>query len=243
MIQKIYHLIRGDIKQIARDPMLFFYLLAPLLLLAGVRFGVPIVDEELQQRFHFDLSGYYDLIISFALLLVPLILGAMSGFMMLDERDENLINYYAVTPLTKRGYMWYRLSLTVVLTIIYSILLLLCSGLTIVNPYKIILLLSMLALEAPIFALFLAAYASNKVEGLALSKGASLLIFAPAIAYFIPALWQYLGGILPTYWISKTFLMGETADFMTLTLIACIGDVVHTLFFRYLYKRFMMKID
>ncbi|WP_442604003.1 hypothetical protein [Paenibacillus sp. KN14-4R] len=239
----IINLIRGDMRQITRDPMLAFYLIAPLLLMAAVALGVPMVTGLLQERLNFDLSGYYDFIMSFALLLIPLILGVMSGFMMLDERDENVINYYAVTPLTKSGYMWYRLLLTIVLTVIYSILLLTFSGLTPVRPMNLLLLLPMMAMEAPILALFLAAYASNKVEGLALSKGASLLIIAPIIAYFAPVPWQYVGGFLPTYWISKTFFMGATDRWMTCVVIALIGALVHLLFFRYLYKRFIIRID
>lgn len=104
-----------------------------------------------------------------------------------------MIQYFAVTPLSKRGYVLIRLILPMALTFCYSILLFASGGLMAPGSVYLLFILIMVTLEAPIYTLLLAAYASNKVEGLALMKGFSLLTFMPAAVYFIPLPWQLFG--------------------------------------------------
>ena len=117
----------------------------------------------------------------------------MSGFILLDERDENMIQYFAVTPLSKRGYVMIRLILPMAMTLCYSILLFASGGLMAPGAVNLLFVLIMVTLEAPIYTLLLAAYVANKVEGLALMKGFSLLTLMPAAVYFIPVPWQLFG--------------------------------------------------
>lgn len=242
-MNRILHLIRGDLKQITRDPMLAFSLLGPLLLAVALRFGVPFAAEIVRSKFGTDISGYYHIIVSFMILLTPLILGMLSGFLILDERDENLINYFAVTPLAKRGYFMYRLSVPILLSAVCSMFLLLFIDLVPFDSLSSLLMIPMLALEAPIITLFLVAFASNKVEGLALSKAAGLIIFAPALIFVLPMPWQLIAGIVPAYWISKTFLLGLEGESMQAVLCAVMGIMIHLLYLRLLMKRFLLKVD
>lgn len=99
------------------------------------------------------------------MLFIPLILGVMSGFILLDEREENMIQYFAVTPLSKRGYVMIRLILPMAMTLCYSILLFASGGLMAPGAVNLLFVLIMVTLEAPIYTLLLAAYVANKVEG------------------------------------------------------------------------------
>jgi fluoroquinolone transport system permease protein len=54
-------------------------------------------------------------------------------------------------------------------------------------------------------ALFLAAFAENKVAGLALVKFLNGLAVIPIGAYFIEPPWQWLSGVMPMYWPLKVF--------------------------------------
>jgi len=242
-MNRTFHLIRWDLRQVTRDPMLSLYLLAPLLLWVVLRFGVPVGAMLLEERTGFDLAAHYDLILSIALFLTPLILGVMTGFLMLDERDEKLIDYYAVTPLSKRGYLRYRLFLPVLLSVVYSVLLLTCSGLAPVRLWSMLTILPMAALSAPVMSLFLSAYASNKVEGMALSKGVGLLVFGPVIAYCIPFPMQALGAVFPAYWSSKAYFAGSASDLPAALLLSVTGTLYHILLFRMLLVRFIRKTD
>jgi fluoroquinolone transport system permease protein len=242
-MNRILHLIRLDLRQVTRDSMLAMALFAPFLLILVVRYGVPFISELLYRELSFDLSIYNDLILSFVLILIPLMLGMLTGFMMLDERDENLIQYYAITPLTKMGYFIYRLALPVVLSILYNVLLLAFGQLDSPSLSVTLPVLLMLAIEAPIITFVLAGFANNKVEGLALSKGLGLVIFIPAVAYFIPFPWQLLAGFVPTYWAAQTLLVGMKGEIWISILYAVVGLVVHGLVLWVLARRYSRRAD
>ena len=58
---------------------------------------------------------------------------------------------------------------------------------------------------APLVALGLATCAENKVQGLALLKGSSVLLIAPIAAIFVPAPWQWALGVAPTFWPARLY--------------------------------------
>ena len=236
-------LLRSDMKLVGRDSMLFFYLLAPLLLMSALKFGVPSANEVLTIYFHFNLSEYYGLITAVALLLVSLILGCMCGFMMLDERDDQLIQYYAVTPLSRSGYLICRFITAVVLSVIYNAILLLFAAPESVATSQVLYLVPMAALEAPVIALFLVAFAANKVEGLALSKGASLIVAIPAAAWFIHSPLKYGLGIFPPFWIYEVLHNGNEGVPWKALLLTLIGVSVHLLAVYVLLRKFLRRQD
>ena len=65
---------------------------------------------------------------------------------------------------------------------------------------------------APMFSLFLASQAQNKVQGFALMKMSGMLLFAPIFAYFIDSNWTYAFGLIPTYWPMKVYWMYEAGQ-------------------------------
>lgn len=205
-MKKILALTMGDLKNIRRDPMLLSFLFIPLILLIVLRFGVPLATGFVQEQFQFDLVPHYVFIVSFIVLVNPLILGMLVGFMILDERDEDILTYFAVTPLSKSGYLLFRIVSPVVVSFGFAFLMVGLSGLMDPAYWRLTPFVLLAALEAPILALFLATFASNKVEGLALGKGSGIIFIAPFIGYLVKAKWQIFAGIFPPYWISKGFV-------------------------------------
>jgi len=242
-MNRILHLIRLDLKQVMRDSMLAIALVGPLILILVVRYGIPFIGEWIYKQFTLDIMTYSDLILSFVLVLIPLMLGMLTGFMMLDERDENLIEYYAITPLRKMGYFLYRLTIPVVLSLLYNVLLL-CSVQTQLPPLvSIIPVLLMLALEAPLITLLLVGFANNKIEGLALSKGIGLVVFVPAIVYFMAFPWQLVASFIPTYWAAQTLISSMQDNLINSMIYAIIGLLVHALTLWVLAIRYSRKVD
>lgn len=241
-MKKYRPLLLNDVRHIVKDPMLMASLLGPLLLIVTVRFLFPLLDAWIEQRNDFRLSDYSHFTVAFLLIVIPMLPGTMVGLFMLDERDENMIAYYAVTPLTRQGYISYRLYFPSLISFFLTSIFFLLSGiaeLRIENIYSIILL----TLEAPVIALFLAAFASNKVEGLALSKACGLLFAGPILVFFAPEPWQYIGILLPTYWPAITYTTGlSDAPLMTLVLFG-IGLVYHLLLLRWLVRSFVKRMD
>lgn len=236
-------LLKADAKQMYRDPMLGLMLLAPLLLTAFVSVFLPYLSKLLNSRFSVDITEYYDVIASFAVLLIPLICGLFVGLMVLDERDESIMNYLAITPLAKSGYLLYRFTLPVLLSVGYCLYLLQTVNLVSLSGPRLIFILPMLGLEATLLTLFLAAFASNKIEGLALSKAGGLLILAPVASFLLPFPWQLLAGVFPSYWVAGLiWLPAETASLQVLG-FGTAGWLVHGFLFLWLFRRFNQKLD
>ena len=65
---------------------------------------------------------------------------------------------------------------------------------------------------APLYALFVAAFAANKVQGFALLKAVGVLTWPPVLAWFVTSDWQLAFGLDPLYWPLKLFWMLEDGE-------------------------------
>lgn len=240
-IKPLISLARADIKNVRRDPMLLLVLCGTVLLALFFRYVRPIVTEWLLQTYAFDLSHYYDLILVVILQIVPLMVGMVVGFMMLDERDENLIQYFFVTPLKQSGYLFVRLTIPFLLTMGLCLFVVYFTSLVQLSMFKLIPLLWLLALSTPMFTLFLVAFASNKVEGLALSKASGILSVFPIAPFFLAPEWQVVVSVVPTYWAGKIMALNENG--ITLLYTTCFGLLIYTIFLSLLYQRFKRRFD
>jgi hypothetical protein len=68
------------------------------------------------------------------------------------------------------------------------------------------------ALSAPLMMLLLGATASNKIEGLAISKFSGTVTALPILAFVVPAPWHVLLWWDPWYWIYLALLRGHADD-------------------------------
>ena len=240
-MKKLITLAIGDLRNILRDYILLLSMCGPLLLALFVRFAVPWLAELLQIKFGFDLMVHYPFIVSFMLLLTPMLIGMLMGFIILDERDQDVLTYLMVTPLSRAGYLTYRLISPMIISFILSFVTLGFATLEGLDYLTVAPVVVMSALEAPMMALFLVAFAQNKVEGLALGKAAGILFLAPIGGYMITSNWQMALGLFPTYWIPISFL--ESLNSVGAYLIYLImGFVVHLLVISLLYQKFKTKI-
>lgn len=209
-MRKYLALTWGDLKSISRDSFLIMIYCIPLFIATVFRFGIPYAAELVSPWI--DLSEHYPFIMSFLAFLTPSFVGMVMGFMLLDERDEDILSYLAVTPLTRSAYLLYRISSPMLISFLLFYLLQWIANLTPVPIIPLIPVSIMAALEAPILALFLAVFANNKVEGLAVYKLTGIIFLAPFVGYFVRSGWQYIAGIFPPFWISKLFLAALQGD-------------------------------
>ena len=110
-----------------------------------------------------------------------------------------------------------------------------------ISLFSIILISVLIAIEAPIIALILSIFSDNKVEGVALLKSLNFVfLLLPVAALFIPGKWQYIAGIIPTYWPVKAFIEVSSGSTDVLGLILA-GVVVHLIYLGGLVKKFGSK--
>ena len=196
-----------DVRSVSRDSLLRWLAFMPVFMALGMRWGVPAIAAHVRVEYDFDLLPYYPLLLSFLALMAPSIAGVVVGFLLLDERDDNTIAALQVTPLTLNGFLLYRITTPMALSVVMTLVALPLAGLARIGPAGLCVVALGAAPTAPLFALFLAGFANNKVQGFALMKAAGVLNWPPVIAWFLPLVWQWVMGVVPTYWSAKLVWM------------------------------------
>ncbi|MEX1020816.1 MAG: hypothetical protein WDZ49_14230 [Litorilinea sp.] len=225
----------ADWRNIRRDSLLQFVLIYPFILGIGMRWLIPFVTTALADRY--DITQYNHLLAGFfGLLIVPALVGIAIGFLLLDERDDRTLSALQVTPLSPGAYLVYRLGFPALISVISVLIVMPLMNIVPVNVYRLLPMMLVAAMEAPIFALFLATFAHNKVQGLALMKAAGITLIIPFISWFIPAPWQWFLGIIPTFWPVKSYWLMVSGDTYWPHLL--VGIALHALVLWLLVRRF-----
>lgn len=189
-------LISGnDFRITFRDPMLKGLLFFPLVALAIVKFLVPYLSEQYPV-----IEPYEPVILMWACMQSATMFGFISGFLFLEEKDENVFSALRVAPISASTFVLLRLAAGVFISILVNLLLLQVGDLVVVPFGQALLLAVQFSLIAPLLALMTATFARNKMEGLAQFKIFNLLLNLPILRYFLdtPALEAF--AIIPTYW-------------------------------------------
>jgi fluoroquinolone transport system permease protein len=217
----------ADARSVRRDPLLLELLLAPPVLVAVLTLGRDLVD----------IGVFAPLVASFVLVVfVPYTVGVVFGLLLLDDRDSRVLEALRVTPLSVGGYLAYRAGLAVAISVLNLLVWVPASGLLPAGAIaRAVPSLLCAGLFAPIPALLFATFARNKVEGLAVLKAASLLVFLPLVAWFVESDWQLLFGVLPTYWTAKAFWEAAAGGPWAPFVLA--GLAYHALLLRWLLRR------
>jgi fluoroquinolone transport system permease protein len=195
-----------DAMSVRRDSMLRWLVAVPLVVALAARLVLPAVLTRLGEALKIDLLASYPAIASAALLLIsPIMIGMIVGFLLLDQRDDHTLTALQVTPLPMTAYLAYRLAGPMLVSLALTPIAMVLAGLGDAGVVGLLVGPVVAAPLAPLTALSLASFAENKVQGFALTKGASLLLIAPLAAYFIRSDWQLAFGVLPTYWPARFF--------------------------------------
>ena len=85
-------------------------------------------------------------------------------------------------------------------------------------------------------ALFLGSFAQNKVQGFALTKVTGAVLFPPILAWLLPSSWNWLYGILPTFWSMKAFWLSMDSLWQALLCVLA-GWAYQLLLLKLLWRR------
>jgi len=207
---RAFHILKGlgplDAKIVGRDSLLRAVIGLPLMIALLTRLVVPMLAQQIGAVIGFDVAIYQERIMSGALLLItPTICGLVVGFLLLDQRDDRTLAALQVTPLPPRAYLAYRLAAPLLLSLIMTVVAFPLAGLADAGIAAVVLAALAAAPLAALVALGLATFAENKVQGLALLKGCSVLMIVPIAAIFVPSPWQWALGIAPTFWAARLY--------------------------------------
>ena len=225
-----------DVKNIRREDLLMWLSGLMGLIVVMMRYGVPALSGLLDARLGFDLTPYYDLIMSNYVFLAGMMAGTVIGFLLLDERDENTLTTLLVTPVPIEAYLAYRFTLPLVLAFVITCGTYPLIGLAPISAVALVVVAGLASFGGPFAALFLAVLAENKITGLALTKVWQGIGVIPLLAYFVGSDWHVLAGILPTFWPMKVVWLAAGGE--PYARYAVVGLVVNLAFLWLALRRF-----
>lgn len=233
--------IKYDLKLLRGDPLLILSMITPFIFLALMKFIFPVVAVFISDTWSLDIYPWFRHAGFFFMLLIPMMAGMVYGFILIDERDGGIITAISVTPAGKSGYLKLRLGIPMLLSFIFVILFQLILGIQGTMGFiRIVLLSALLASESLMMLLFLGAFADNKVVGMAISKGFSILLLGPMLDFILPGKLCWLGAYSPMFWPGRTFLSETPTEFVIYFLISL---TIHILIIYILFRRFTRRDD
>ncbi|MCL4868781.1 MAG: hypothetical protein KJ063_07430 [Anaerolineae bacterium] len=223
-----------DLRLVRRDSFLVGMTALAVVDALLVRWITPLATEWLAPRM--DLTPYYPLIVSYMVLLVaPVLLGTVFGFLLIEEKDENTLVALQVTPLPMRGFLLYRMGIAMALSFVIVMISLPLTGLVSLSGPLLLVVLSTAPI-APLIAILYATFAENKVQGFGFLKAIGTLNIIPIAAYFVGLPWQYLIGVVyPFYWPVKAYWEMDNPIYL---LYVGISFLVHFGLISWLLRRF-----
>lgn len=231
-------LVLSDLRNWFRDPLLTYILVLPFFYAVLVRLAVPVIATWLSPGI--DLVPYYPVVLGFFAFTPPLTFGFMTGLLVLEEKEENVLAALWTTPLTGRGYLAYRGVSVAVLSFISMVLVVPVVGLVAVPVHVLLSAAAVGSLWAIGTVLLISTFASNTVEGLAVGKFVGFSIMIPVFAIsIVPEPFQFLAGLDPVYWPFKALVSGAVGTpFPTILGYLVIGVMAHALFIGLFVRQF-----
>jgi len=189
-------LAQKDVKAVFRDRfmvLLVFYTFA----LAGVaRVAVARVNVD-----------HLDLYLAPAMpMMGAMILGTLMGFALIEEREQGTWLLLRVLPVPAAKLFGYLGASASLLSFAIGLIAAWIYGYPVAHWPLFIAMLGASALGAPLVMLVLGAFATNKIEGMAMSKFVSATGILPAAIFLVSPVWQLALYWCPWYWLYVGFL-------------------------------------
>ena len=197
---------KNDLRLIFRDPVLYVMFFVPLLFIALLRFGLPPLFETLPV-----LLSYKMVFIASICLVTAMFPAFIFSFIMLDEKDLEILAAIRVLPVSPSMFILYRLLFISLFAMLFNLLILMLSNQTGWTLGKMLMVSIPVAMVSPASCLIITAFASNKIVGTTWMKGLNFLFMIPVLTYIFDGSWEYILGVLPYYWIFKIYDPGFQA--------------------------------
>lgn len=230
----IYLSFKQMVIMLKNNVMLFISLLPPIICGITFKYIIPTIEKYLTVHFNSIeiIAPYYVIFDLFLTLTTPLCF--IAAMFTLEEIDDKIVNYFAVTTLGKKRYLISRFAIPLLISFIITIICLSIFHLTKMSFYKIVIISFLGSIQGLILSLIIVSLSKNKLEGIAVSKLSSIYMIGILVPFFIRDNNQYIFSILPAFWMAKSI---ENDIFI----IVCI--FVSTTWIYFLLKKFYKKIS
>ena len=217
-----------------------FMLIYPIILGFIARFIVP----KIATSSGFTVQEAADLILGILIILVPHIFGAIIGFSILDDRDDNIFTSIKVTPLNIINFLLFKVLTVFILSFAACFFVIWFSNIWTLTYYEIIVLALLAAFGAPISGLLINVFAKNKIEGFAIMKGTGIILVFPIVALFFIDIRELFFSFAPGFWVVKALssIIRGKGLFLTFSQYYLIGIIYLSILNILLFKLTIRKV-
>lgn len=216
------------LKVVIQDKMLFAALMSPALAGIAIHFGVPFAEKMLIQVTGLPtvLSPYYGLFDIFFASLTSVMFCFISAMVVLEEHDDHIDRYFFITGLGWSGYFVSRIILPEILALVMTVILLPMFELIKWSVVEILFLSLTGSLQGIVISLLIVTLSSNKLEGMAVTKLTSLIMFGAIVPFFVPAPFALSVFFLPSFWMGKAVFDGKPIVMLLSVFVAVIWILI-----------------
>lgn len=196
-----------DLRSTYRDPIFKGLLFFPFVAFLLVRFLTPLLLTRYPEW-----AEYAPLIVMWACMQSATMFGFIYGFLILEEKEENVFAVLQVIPVSAQLFMGSRLLIGLLISSAVNFCILWFGGVIQLPLGQCVLVSLQYSLLAPLLSLLMGVFAKNKIEGLAQMKIVNLVLNLPILIYFLPYKALHATALLPTYWSFRSIEAGLAGE-------------------------------
>ena len=171
-------------KQVLKDGMLIALIPAPFLVGLFIKLAIPFINQILTKEFSFSIIAWYGLIDGMLICLTPMFVAMISSFLILEERDERLSDFYQITPAEGYSYLFARIGLPMIWAFAVTMIVSKIFNISSLSTFTILDCSIISGFTGIFLAMMVVSIAGNRVEGLALSKLMGISFISPCALSF-----------------------------------------------------------
>lgn len=231
--------IKSELKGIVRDKMNLFFVFFPVLLGLIGYYVIPVIEKGVQPG-----NPAPQIVAMMMILMTGYIFGAVTGFTLLDDRDDNVLISLKITPVSVRFYVVLKLLISYVFGVFATVLLIYATGFLPGAPFGNVVLISLVgALQGPAIALIVNSFAKNKVEGFVIMKTSGLILIVPVLVFFVQTWKEVFLVFVPGFWPARLIQMEllPTINTNFTFLVYFLAGVVYNVLFAALMMKLFTK--
>jgi len=193
---------KNELKNIIRDPMYAFFAVYPFIFGALGYFLVKFIEEQSEN------PTWSKMVAMLLVLMTSYVFGAVTGFTLLDDKDDKVLMSLKITPISTKMYVLVKLLIGYVFGFIATLIIIFATGFLANSSIWMILLITIIAsMQAPFLALVVNSFADNKVEGFVVMKATGMTLILPAVAFFYTDWKEFFFIIAPGFWPARMVQM------------------------------------
>jgi fluoroquinolone transport system permease protein len=231
---------KADIKFVAHHPRLLMAIIAPFIVVLFLQLIFPPLSGFIFLKTNFLLEKYYSIVAISLISGIPMLLGIVYAFILLDERDQHLLQVRTVTPAGKKNSLYMRMIVSAFLSFILVLFSIILTNPVPTEGWVRTIFVSFLLSTQSLFGfLFIGSLAGNRVEGSALTKLYGIFLVAVPLGLLLHHPWNYFAFFSPFYWIAWAWVTSvpvESIIYAAIAISITFGCML--IFFIHLLKKY-----